>query len=82
MEPTCGAEGSETVTCTLCGNTYTETLPALGHTYVNGVCTVCGATDPNYVASSSSQANVAPPDGGTTTPEGTDPAPTEQQPAA
>lgn len=84
VEPTCGAEGSETVTCTACGTVIsTTTLPATGaHSYSGGVCTVCGASDPNYVAPSSSQANVAPPDGGTTTPEGTDPAPTDQQPAA
>ena len=61
VEPTCGAAGSETVTCTACGTVIsTTTLPATGaHSFSNGVCTVCGATDPNYVAPSSSQANAA-----------------------
>ena len=26
----------------------TAEIPATGHNYVNGVCTVCGASDPNY----------------------------------
>lgn len=30
--PTCTAEGVKTYTCTVCGETYTETVAALGHT--------------------------------------------------
>ena len=30
-EPTCTAEGVRTLTCTVCGTTTTETIPALGH---------------------------------------------------
>ena len=52
-EPTCGAEGIRTFTCTKCGDTKTETVPATGvHTYSttysfdkNGhyrACTGCG----------------------------------------
>lgn len=30
LEPTCGTEGIRTFTCTLCGDTYTEAIPATG----------------------------------------------------
>lgn len=45
VEPTCTAEGSRTYTCTVegCGNVYTEIIPAAGHSYVDMVCSVCGA---------------------------------------
>ncbi len=39
--PTCTEAGSVTYTCT-CGDTYTETLEALGHKFDGSVCTVCG----------------------------------------
>ena len=39
--------------CTVCGETVKKgtEIPALGHKFENGVCTVCGAADPNYVRS-------------------------------
>ena len=54
--PTCTEDGSITYTCTECGDTYTETVPANGHSYTSAVtkptctrdgyttytCTVCG----------------------------------------
>ena len=54
-QPTCTATGVRTYTCS-CGNSYTETIPAKGHSYVNKVvapttteqgytvhtCSVCG----------------------------------------
>jgi len=42
--PTCTAEGIKTFTCTTCGIFYTETVPALGHSYINGVCS-CGQAE-------------------------------------
>ncbi|MBR6825021.1 MAG: 5'-nucleotidase C-terminal domain-containing protein, partial [Oscillospiraceae bacterium] len=49
-EPTCGVNGVKTFTCTECGETKTETVPATGeHNYDGQFCTVCGAEDPNYV---------------------------------
>ena len=42
---TCEAEGVMTYTCS-CGDTYTEAIAALGHTYVDGFC-ACGAEDPD-----------------------------------
>lgn len=40
-EPTCTAEGSVTYTCA-CGDSYTETLKKLDHSYTDGVCSLCG----------------------------------------
>ena len=56
VEATCTADGSVTYVCALCGETYTEVLPALGHNYeavvtaptcteagyTTHTCTVCG----------------------------------------
>ena len=45
---TCGEAGVRTYTCSGCGSSYTETIPATGnHTYDNDcdtACNVCGAT--------------------------------------
>jgi len=43
---TCTEPGIKTYTC-LCGESYTEEIPATGHSYADGVCTVCGAADPD-----------------------------------
>ena len=57
-EATCTEDGSATYTCSVCGNTYTEVIPAAGHTYTDVVtkptctedgytthtCSVCGDT--------------------------------------
>ena len=46
--PTCTEQGFTTYSCS-CGSSYKDTyVAALGHKYVNGVCTHCGAKDPNY----------------------------------
>ena len=45
----CMQDGSVTVTCDDCGAVLsTETIPATGHDYKDGKCTVCGEKDPNY----------------------------------
>ncbi len=44
---TCETAGVRTYTCS-CGHSYTEAIPATGHNYVDGVCAVCGAADPDY----------------------------------
>lgn len=44
---TCTTNGVRTYTCS-CGESYTEAIPATGHKYVDGVCSVCGAADPDY----------------------------------
>jgi len=44
-EATCTAAGQKTLTCA-CGDSQTVELPANGHTYVEGVCSVCGEAEP------------------------------------
>lgn len=48
VEPTCTGEGSQTGVCTVCGWTYTESIPATGHNYqatvVHPTCTEEGYT--------------------------------------
>ena len=44
---TCTEPGEKTYTCSLCGESHTETIPATGHHYENGVCTGCGQSDPS-----------------------------------
>ena len=45
---TCTADGSVSYTCIECGNSYTETVPATGHSFVDGSCNLCGAADPDF----------------------------------
>ena len=42
--PTCTEVGEKTLSCN-CGQYITETIPATGHNFVNGVCSVCQAED-------------------------------------
>lgn len=61
---TCTEAGVTTYTATVefNGKTYMDTkdvtdLPATGHNYENGKCTVCGAADPNYKPTESNNGN-------------------------
>lgn len=50
---TCTEAGTTAGTkCSVCGEVLSgcEAVDALGHTFDKGVCTVCGAEDPDYVA--------------------------------
>ena len=50
VEPTCTTPGKRVYTCTTEGHkgkTYEETIDALGHHFVEGVCTRCGAPESN-----------------------------------
>lgn len=40
-EATCIEAGEKTFTC-VCGDSYTETIPAVDHSYENEICTKCG----------------------------------------
>ena len=61
VEPTCTEDGKkEFYTCTVCDKLFADSegkseitladtvIPALGHSFENGVCTVCSEPDPNY----------------------------------
>ena len=39
---TCTTDGSQTHSCTVCGESQTQSIPAYGHNYQNGVCSNCG----------------------------------------
>ena len=45
---TCTTTGVRTYTCSLCGDSYTQSIAATGHSYSSGSCTTCGAADPGY----------------------------------
>ena len=48
VAPTC-TEGGRTVYTCACGDSFTsDYVAALGHNFVEGVCTRCGMADPNY----------------------------------
>ncbi|MBQ5711416.1 MAG: starch-binding protein, partial [Oscillospiraceae bacterium] len=44
--PTCISTGVRTYTCTKCGDIRTEDVAQTSHSYVNGICTGCGAAKP------------------------------------
>ena len=44
-KPTCTEPGTQIRYCT-CGSSETQSIPATGHTYVNGKCKECGAAKP------------------------------------
>ena len=50
-EPTCTEGGYTTHSCANCGEQYVDDyVSAAGHSFVEGICTVCGEADPDYVA--------------------------------
>ena len=49
-QPGCTTQGVRTYTCGYCGYSYNEPIAATGHSYSNGVCTICGAADPSYAS--------------------------------
>lgn len=69
-EATCTADGTKTSTCSGCGETATETIPAAGHSYggwVNvdtanhkHVCTVCSAEETAAHSWGEGTVNIAP----------------------
>ena len=59
VQPTCTTPGKRVYTCTTeghVGETYEETIDALGHHFVEGVCTRCGAPESNGASSGGSSA--------------------------
>ena len=47
VNSTCTVKGTIVYTCE-CGKSFSTNLDLLAHTFVNGVCTVCGNVDPDY----------------------------------
>lgn len=66
--PTCTEAGAKAYTCS-CGARICEIIPAKGHTFVDGVCSVCGAAEP--------KSEPAPAPTPVSAPAATTPAPTE-----
>ena len=50
-DATCTEDGQILYTCEVCGDTYTDTLTAPGHSFENGVCVNCGNADEQNVLS-------------------------------
>ena len=48
VEPTCTEAGHQGLDCINCDYTKANVIPATGHSYEDGVCTVCGEADPDY----------------------------------
>jgi len=44
----CTENGIKTFACSLCGDSYTEDIPAAGHQEEAGKCTVCGEKNKYY----------------------------------
>ena len=42
VQPTCTEPGEKVYTCVRCDETMTEEIPAMGHTYYDGACYICG----------------------------------------
>ena len=40
--PTCDTDGEKTSNCSQCGDVKVEVIPATGHNFEDGTCTVCG----------------------------------------
>ena len=73
--PTCTEDGYTTYTCS-CGDSYTgNPVTATGHNFVDGICSTCGAADPNYVPPT--EPEVTEPEA--TEPEATEPEATEPE---
>ena len=43
-EADCNRDGVRKKKCS-CGDVVTETIPALGHNYIGGICTDCGKSE-------------------------------------
>lgn len=50
IDPTCTEVGYHVIE-TCCSETKQIVIPALGHTYIEGICERCGEIDPNYMES-------------------------------
>lgn len=57
---TCTKKGEKTYTCIKCQKEKKEEIPAAGHKYENGICSVCGEKDPDsFIAQGKCGENVS-----------------------
>ncbi len=56
---TCTEEGWVLYACSICGEQFTQYTAALGHDFVNGVCTRCGALEEEPAAAGSASSSKA-----------------------
>ena len=64
---TCDKDGVMVHTCSLCGVSYTEVIPATGHHIVNGVCSVCGTKKQDVTFTLGADGDAAHKDGASAT---------------
>lgn len=57
VDPTCTTNGVRTHACA-CGDSFAEEIPATGHNYVDGVCSVCGQAQAPTLLLSDTTCNV------------------------
>ncbi len=57
-DATCTTDGILTFTCQACGLTYTNTISATGHNFVNDLCAACGMEKPDFVPFSKGQSGL------------------------
>ena len=69
-----------TYTCD-CGDSYTETLPATGHDFVDGFCINCGIDDPDYNEGGEENPEDKPEDDPEQTPDNKEDAPDNKEDA-
>ena len=73
----CTIDGLLTYVCG-CGDSYTEVVPALGHDFVDGFCTNCGADDPDYTEGGEEIPEDKPEDDPEQTPDNEDETPDDE----
>lgn len=50
ISPTCTENGYDLHTCKVCGNQFIDNaIPACGHSFMEGICDVCGAIDESII---------------------------------
>lgn len=48
LDPTCTESGCIYTSCE-CGDEYSQVVDPLGHSFTDGICSVCGEKDPDYI---------------------------------
>ena len=56
-EATCTEDGCINYQCTICGYSYNDCIEALGHNFVDGVCSRCGMLEEDCIESKHDYSN-------------------------